>query len=361
MIDADRARCLATYGGKANGHLRRAGRLSRKPVEDVDLNDLMSSVSVMRTCLKSATVRVYRQELFVAIDMIGERQSLPDAALDQAKAEVAAILEALRGNPEMARTSSKKLKYVEHRKLAIVVRHIIGRMQGGWDETLGPLVLLLALGPRVGIRPIEWSTARLNGRMLVLRNAKTNSSRGTGVHRQLDLSLWPDHIVLGVALLCSVMSSLDGPAFERLYSRMAERLATACRQLSFPRIAPYVVRHMAITDWAAAGLTPECIAAMAGHRSINSQKAYISKGRGARPTTLPRPATGTLSVNPSIPTDFDDSEFEMPMPPRKPPSTTVSWQEHVARRDLKYGGAESFPAAGSKPVDVSPDKGTTKP
>ena len=351
MGNEEFGRRLKTYGKAAVGHIRRARRVFGYSAKDINLNDLVASVSMQRHCLKPASVRIYRQQFHLAVDLLGQRRGMSNSEMDNAKSAISAVLDQLRGKPEVPRTSSKKLKFIESADVTRVARHIISRMTGEWDETLGPLVLMLAIGPLLGVRPIEWLTARLAGNVLILQNAKSNASRGSGATREMDLSTWPAHHVRGVELLCAVMCSLDPSDFARLYSRMAERLATACKQVGVPRLSPYLARNLALTNWEAAGLTPECIAALAGHRSIASQAAYISKGRGVRPAMIPQPLVSLQDPKPSVSNPIDDSEFEMPMPPLKSRRIAPSWQEHVQRFDARYGSLPAGSTRASKSTD----------
>ena len=228
------------------------------------------------------------------------RQAVFDSDLSSAAQKV--LLAALtlgprpinRGSP--LRTSARKRKSLpqnEHEKLIaelLKTRHPDGPLAAEFLE----------FNCRFYLRPCEWESAILVGQKLCVRNAKATNGRACGTLRRLTLSKYPREDINRVkALIASLAArARETGGFQRLWARLASRIARTCKRIGIKRVALYTSRHVGIAT-AKAVLTPEQLAATAGHKSTATAQHHYARrksGRSPQRKYVPRPDKANLKL-----------------------------------------------------------------
>lgn len=276
------------YQIEARRHLRRAHK--RHPEADL-LEGLMLSVTDDPTIIRSATARVYKQELIAAVDILVSRgQALASARADAVK-RIGAALTARSGIPDEPRTASRKVKDATEAEALAVFRYLARRARGrGNIHPICMLALYVYLVPRLGCRPVEWMNANVEGDVLRVRSAKFGNARSGFEERSFDLSGFDPRVIEAVKAFAAFapLSAGEAAAFELWRNGLAELLARACAKLGLRRLSLYSFRHVALATWKKAGLAPWEIAALAGHASVKSASAYAGKKKGWSASAIPR-------------------------------------------------------------------------
>ncbi|MFY0734509.1 hypothetical protein [Aurantimonas coralicida] len=225
----------------------------------------------------ASTVRQYRAAIRFAVEH-GYRRGLV------ANAEV--LLAALTKDPSpktkcsVRRTSARKRKNVPFAEFERVVRVL---ESGNELDQLASLFLDCNI--RIGLRPIEWQSVTLRGKVLVVRCAKFTNDRGIAEFRGLDLKpviVPPERgdFVRTVQRLLNrlVLAEKAAGGWPTLWSRIASRIARACRVLAIKRIALYTTRHIALAT-AKQIMVPVEVAALAGHASDRTAMTHYARHR----------------------------------------------------------------------------------
>lgn len=256
---------------------------------DVQINDLLGAVRWFagghNRWVKS-TIRQYRAALLQVIE-----DSQPDLPIAAAE-ELSAILK-LGPKPRQSgppRTSAKKRKSVPKSEFGLLLRHLRNRGRHPDDRLAARL---LNHNVRLFLRPSEWRTAILQGNILVVRNGKATNGRALGFHRRLDLTDYGPEGVNDLSKLLAVLQKQAQTAegFRRLWGRLASRIARACKEIGIKRLAPYTTRHIGMAN-AKSWMSPEEVAATAGHKTTATASSHYAKRRTAwrsKPSGVARP------------------------------------------------------------------------
>src|SRR3569833_2686013 len=143
--------------------------------------------------LKASTKRTYVAQ---AKALLGFQLRLGMLSLECAStgmADLRALIKARRG-PNSQRTSAKKLKDPTFEDYRLLLEDY-GRRIRSADLADRVLAFLLRVGTFVGLRPIEWLSASLNGDQLIVVNAKRTNGRGCGKNRPISLEDVPPAVV----------------------------------------------------------------------------------------------------------------------------------------------------------------------
>ena len=192
-------------------------------------------------------------------------------------------------------TSAKKRRNVPYAQFEIVIALLdVG------DELDRVAGRFLYCNVRLGLRPIEWQSAVVAGSTLEVLCAKNTNGRAVAEYRPLELDAVFEERPDFLRTLEQFIQNLHGLAraagsWATLWSRLASRIARACRSLSVKRIALYTGRHIAIAT-AKQIMTPIAVAAFAGHASARTAGTHYARhGTGfAAHITCARPAIELL-------------------------------------------------------------------
>lgn len=216
-----------------------------------------------------ATIRLYRTALAADIQ---NRVKAGSPHMEQMEAlREQAIFGSPRPKPRKGdrRTSARKRKSMRIDELVrlrgmLMAGDALDRVCGGY----------LWLNAHLGLRPIEWHGATLDGNELRIRCAKVTNGRGLAVTRTLDLTAvtatnpnFARHV--GFLLQAFHRRAAEAGDAATLWQRLRSRIARACRRANIRRIAPYTTRHIALAT-AKQNLSTEEVAAIAGHKTTQT-------------------------------------------------------------------------------------------
>ena len=182
---------------------------------------------------------------------------------------------------------------------------VLNYLRENKTKTADPLRLFLTVGIETGLRPVEWSDAKIvenNGKKcLKIRNAKHTNGRANGEFRHLNLSKTPEGLVRLIEAQVQIFDAMreqayvafqegrvDDPIteyereFNVFYSKLRRRLFVVTRKLwpdlqRYPTL--YSLRHQFIANAKAQGFSLEEIAAMCGHASSETNAVHYGKKR----------------------------------------------------------------------------------
>jgi integrase len=225
---------------------------------------------------RPASIRKYFAALTWAVDAAASRGEL-DGAGEGVHRDALACRPRARPKTDEPRTSAKKRKTFDKAELHRVCTYLLKR--GKIEDKL--LVLLLAHGVFLGLRPSEYSDADLQGALLVIRARKATNGRGLGEYRELDLSDSSAAELASLRRLIETFAAASQGELERLLDRLGARLRRACRSVGIEPIALYTTRHQFIANMKAARKTVAEIAAAAGHRGLRTAgRSYARSNAG---------------------------------------------------------------------------------
>jgi integrase len=233
--------------------------------------------------LRPATTRQYKQQVRA---VIGYKLHAGELERDRAVsglADLTALLKDRRG-PCPKRTSRAKLKAPTKAEYLQICHDFNRRwrLAGGLDDMDTVLALMVALGPYLGLRPVEWLNTTILGNKMIIANAKSTNRRSVGKTRSILLDHFPDGIGHLVEQLIVGLRRLFDELEEnwrRLLGRLGERLARVCARLGTRRWSLYTTRHVAMANWKRAGFGSAEIAALAGHISTRTARNHYAGGR----------------------------------------------------------------------------------
>nr|WP_305910468.1 hypothetical protein [Methylomarinum sp. Ch1-1]MDP4523219.1 hypothetical protein [Methylomarinum sp. Ch1-1] len=142
------------------------------------------------------------------------------------------------------------------------------------------VITWLSAGLLVGLRPIEWKDARLDGTRLIIRNAKATNSRACGEYRVLDLKHFDQINFSMIQEMLSIIENVNNfDSFYKICSNHLYRINKAIWSGKKRRITLYSPRHQFAANAKSSGLSKVEIAALMGHAS--DQTAGFHYGRKA--------------------------------------------------------------------------------
>lgn len=233
--------------------------------------------------LRPATTRQYKQQLRAVIEYKVHAGELERDRAESGIADLTALLKDRRG-PCPKRTSRAKLKTPTNAEYLQICRDFNRRwrLAGGLNNTDTVLSLMVALGPYLELRPVEWLNTTILGNKMIVANAKSTNGRSVGKTRTILLDNFPDGIAhLVEELIVQLRRLFDelGENWRRLLGRLGERLARVCARLRIRRWSLYTTRHAAMANWKRAGFGSAEIAALAGHISTKTARNHYAGGR----------------------------------------------------------------------------------
>lgn len=177
-------------------------------------------------------------------------------------------------------TSAKKMKSFSVKHLTKIVK-VLGEGQGKNDLLLG---LWVTVNRLVGLRPIEWETAVITDKVLVVQNAKSTNGRSHGETRHLLLSGLSQQdreaLYLFVETLRKTVDEYGD--FKKVQKACSCRLWKVTRRLwpnrsTYPTL--YSTRHQFSADLKKQGRPCEEIAALFGHATDKTASEHYGRGK----------------------------------------------------------------------------------
>ena len=233
---------------------------------------------------KPSTIRVYRAAIRCALENACKN---PDAYEEAGAALARLNAEPARPMPAKGakrRTSARKRKSASIAEMS-EISNVLLQSQHRYARLASHM---LCLGTELGLRPTEWSTARLEGTTLVVTNAKATNSRANGEVRHLELSdLTPNLATMVKELLAMIEAALEtstwvkiAAGIRHLCSWASAKAAIAVPSLRGAKISPYTTRHIAAAR-AKVVMDEAGVAAFLGHNSTRTAQSHYARKRTA--------------------------------------------------------------------------------
>ena len=227
---------------------------------------------------RAGTISVYRAGLRQVIS-----DSVSEGALSKALAEELDTLAGTGPRPMLTgpkRTSGKKAKSIRQSDLSKLIPFLRAS-----DHHLDLfLAVYIFFGLRFFARPIEWSKAMIEEAQLILKNAKATNGRSHGPEQIFVLASMSAEEFVGLERFLADLARLADAygSFEKMQKAIARRLTRVCKLAGVRPIAPTTLRHagMAIAKTAE---SPEVVAYLAGHISLQTAGRHYGKKRSAIP------------------------------------------------------------------------------
>ena len=252
--------------------------------------------------MQPSTTRLYRAQISAVILKDVENEDLDVERAREGLFVLSELLIKRRGRPE-CRGSRKKVINPTRAELAAVAAYVAQglRKRTSVDLLETALLLLLALGPTLGLRPIEWTRAAIDEEKLTILNAKSTNGRANGPVREFLRHDLPPKVDQFAGTLIAIMKTLMERVgnWRRLLGQIAERLARICARLEIRRLCLYSLRHICLANAEAIGFSDAERAALAGHRSKNTaRRHYAGAKHGWGPgSVVARPIASVLPAS----------------------------------------------------------------
>lgn len=207
---------------------------------------------------------------------------------------------AIKQQQKRGNTSSQKAKKISPAEIQKLATNQAD-LKGKWIK---PAVIWMAANVLLGLRPIEWRTARLietKGQlMLVVNNAKNTNGRSHGTLRHLNLSHLPEKdIQLIQGQLQAVSYFVDGNASWGTYYggvRKAIRRLTRAnlpKQRKYPCL--YSSRHQFAANAKSGGLSKVEVAVLMGHATDETATMHYGKKKHGSGSFLVKATSAEVS------------------------------------------------------------------
>ena len=226
---------------------------------------------------RANTIQVYWAALLWAVERLA-RSGVLDLS------DVHRLLDALERRPALRpavadpRTSARKRKSVHLAELRTLIV-ALGRPR---SETKQILFGLLLYGPGLGLRPIEFRWATVQGDRLLVRCAKNTNGRAVAETRTIELLRFDARALRGLVDFLGDFQKAAAAAssWTAFTERLTRALHRLCRTSGIDPISLYTLRHQAIAN-AKVHLSRKELAAFAGHASQRTaRRGYPSAGSG---------------------------------------------------------------------------------
>lgn len=335
----------AAYLREGRRHLARAQKRHPEVADPIDA--LLIDVETDSGVLTQNSVSVYRQEFAAILTELCIEQGISDERRQRFLDRVNAALKKRKGRPPEPRTSSKRRLDIPKAEARRILRRLARRATAeGVDSPVLVLGLVLYFAPRVGCRLCEWIDASIEGEDLVVRQAKLSERRAGFPTRRVPLTHMSASQREAIPVLLDLLALAVAKAgsYRKWHRAAAELLARSCKKEQVERVSFYAFRHIAIGVWAAAGLSPWQIAALAGHASIRTRQRHYNRGAagwGWSETPVPdvdRVAALEQRASSHAPqrhADATEGEFVFETPPEfraaptRGPGTGADWRAHA--------------------------------
>ncbi len=257
----------ASYQARAHRLMLMA---QREDVAVESVADLTNWFSAQNDRWAPATIRQYRAALLYDIEI-----TVADAN------DRVMLSQHLHLSPAARKTGPKRTSARKRKSLKIEEFLALGdylRKSGQADDML--IVGFVAFGAALFLRPVEYLNARIEGKTLIVQNAKATNGRANGALRERDLTGMEIKAINSLrAFLAQLREALlETEDWTALRDRLAARLARVCKKLDIPRVSLYTLRHVGMST-AKLWMTPYEVAATAGHGSVRTATSHYAKRR----------------------------------------------------------------------------------
>ncbi|MBJ7578248.1 site-specific integrase [Devosia sp. MC532] len=237
------------------------------------------------TIWAKSTIKSYRRALKWAVERCVSNPERYSQIMDLLDTQVEPVAKANKG------TASGKRKSISRDEHQLILRSLNKSKQ---DDFL--IACFLELGRRLGLRPMEYLTAKVEEKYLVVLNAKSSNGRGNGVTRTLDLSSFSDNLMAPLLAFLENLkqASIAAGSGRALLNRLSARLARVCARLRIKRVCLYTIRHVALAT-AKRELSVRQVAALAGHAScVTATRHYAKRSSGWKSKVIARPSAESV-------------------------------------------------------------------
>lgn len=336
----------AAYLREGRRHLARA--LRRHPEIEDPIEALVIDVTADTQVLTQNTVSLYRQEYAAILTSLCSERGISRERQEECLGNILAALAKRKGKPAEPRTSSKKRLHIPKPEARLILKDLAQRAKAeGAESPVLVLGLVLFFAPRLGYRLGELQHAQIEGDDLVIRQAKLSETRAIFPTRQVSLTHLSERQREAIPVLLDLLRRAISKygSYRHWHKAAAELLARVCEKQEVARVSFYAFRHIAIGVWAAAGLSPWQIAALAGHASTRTRRRHYGGGASGweqDSTLVPDPERvaalewRAASRNQSRAQAIDPEPFVFETPPEfraaatPAPKARADWRAHAA-------------------------------
>lgn len=183
------------------------------------------------------------------------------------------------------RTSAKKRKTI--RKAEFVA--LLGWLFEGRSRHDDLIATVLMHNAVVFLRPREYARAWIEGTCLYVENAKATNGRANGRVRDRDLAPYGNRAIASLRHLLVRLhqAAHEAGGWDKLWGALSARLARVCKNIRIERVSFYTSRHQGMAN-AKQWMTPEQVAAAAGHRSSRTAVTHYARRRSGWGAKAPR-------------------------------------------------------------------------
>ena len=292
--DSEITRTAATFAFYRKEGWRLIVRAGASKVSD-DSQRIMVTVhwfAAQHHCWKPASIRVFRAALRQLMHDLRQNVHINQRVISDFET-------ALQSGPiPKSRTAekvgaSKKRKSVKKSE----IKRLYGHLQEKGTQTSRVLAKWLIVGAHFGWRPFEALRGMsIENEALVIACAKTTNGRGIGEMRKVQIK--NDRVRQELDKFITELNALTSQVDElsTIHNRLAKALAAACDACKIKRISLYTLRHQALAT-AKVTMSPEEVAALAGHGSVNTAAAHYGRRRSGwdvKPAVAVSPAEVAL-------------------------------------------------------------------
>lgn len=284
----------ASYWREARRHLKRA----LKAADEDDAIDKLDEDYLIRLVHRTLfsggpystqTRRRYMREFKLLLDVLA-RARIRD--LEWVNFHAKKLEAALKDNQGKKRGKPRLATFDE---VKTIFQNLRDRYFENRRLNLALAAFMILIIEKTAMRPIEISTARVEGSSLVIQNAKRRP--GEPLERRMTLNEFPHKFQENLPAMLALFPHRSQYAFEKMRNRLAETIARACETNGIERLSLYSFRHLRISIWIQSGALAEVVAVLSGHLSTMTAKQHysqpVSKSWGPQYAHVPMP----LKVN----------------------------------------------------------------
>ena len=223
-----------------------------------------------------ATIRKHRAEFRLAIEDLSSAAWPDKSRIDDLYFTLDNSSPRPRDKAAPPQASAKKRKSLPHAEFLKLLGHLRSKRRG----TARMLAGVVAFGALIGVRPIQWKDARLDGETLFVRCAKHTNGRGLDEVREIELIGWKEIERQTFQRFLSAYQEAGEAAdsWQQFHERLAKHLTRACQELHLRNVSLYTLRHQALAT-AKRFLSATSVAALAGQACETTATRYYAKSR----------------------------------------------------------------------------------
>jgi integrase len=279
-------------------------RLSRKLGQDrASLTELIADITARQHQLSRNTLKQYRAVILQRLRVAWDADRISREVVEASERLCRWVPIDHRGDgtapAKPRKTSAKRARSISEEKLAALTAVLLRRETPIRQIAAG----MLSHGTRLGLRPGEWFTVRINDRQMSVRSAKfsTANSRGLAERRPVPLDDYSDADLVALnALVKQIGQELQAAKIPAHLLRRCQAAVRAARQqlrAAKTNLCLYSSRQQFRANAAAAGSSNEEIAVLMGHVSADTNQSHY--GRAAKGWKSAR-----YSIKPTIQADL---------------------------------------------------------